>query len=160
MYVVKVDSWLSKPNSASGRFDKCIWNNNNLEKTAKISIRKLSCPLPCFTVPSLVSFFTRQSTIIFFPILNIYWTDFVSNTEVLKAAGATNVEAMSSSDIATLASPHCKVGGATAYQRWCCTENCPLATMSEGHQGRDTKILCNSPSLLVVSTSPVGSTGF
>ena len=65
-----------------------------------------------------------------------------------------------SSDIATLASPHCKVGGATAYQRWCCTENCPLATMSEGHQGRDTKILCNSPSLLVISTSPVGSTGF
>ena len=68
----EVDKRLAKANSAFCRLYKIIWNNKHLKKGIKISIYQR-----CLRT-----------------ILNIYWSNYVSNVEVFDQVEITSIEAM------------------------------------------------------------------
>ena len=97
----EVDHRLAKANSAFGRPYKCVWNNKQLKKDTKISLyRAVVLTTLLHGSESLATYRQHLRLLEFFhqcclhTILNIHWSKYVSNVEVLDQAKITSIEAM------------------------------------------------------------------
>ena len=97
----EVDNRLAKSNSAFGRLSNRIWKNKDLKKFTKISVYR--------AVVLITLLYGSESWVIYLHhlrplerfhqrclriILNIHWSDYVSNVEVLEQAEITSIEAI------------------------------------------------------------------
>ena len=96
----EIDNRLAKANSAFGRLYKRVWHNFNLKRVTKISVyRAVVLTTLLYGAESWVIYSRHLRLLERFhqrclrTILNIHWSDFVTNNEVLKQAGITSVEA-------------------------------------------------------------------
>jgi exonuclease III len=96
----EIDNRLSKANSAFGRLYKRVWRNPKLKRVTKINVyRAVVLSTLLYGAESWVTYSRHLRLLERFnqrclrTILNIHWSDFVTNTEVLKQAGITSVEA-------------------------------------------------------------------
>ena len=71
-------------------------------------------------------------------ILNIHWSDFVTNIEVLKMAKDTSIEAMLL-QIQLRWAEHVSRMEDHRLSKVICMKNCLLAIATKGHLGKDTK---------------------
>ena len=94
----EVDNRLAKANSAFGRLYKRVWNNKNLKEDTNISVYKavvlttLLCGAESWVIyrrhlPLIERYHQRCLR----TILNIHWSDFVTNIEVLEMANVTSI---------------------------------------------------------------------
>lgn len=97
----EVDNRLAKANSAFGRLYKRVWNNSNLKRDTKVSVYKaVVLTTLLYGTESWVTYRCHLSLLEHFhqrclrTILNIHWSDFVTNTEILELAEVTSIEAM------------------------------------------------------------------
>ena len=97
----EVDSRLAKANSAFGRLYKRVWNNKQLKKSTKISVyRAVVLTTLLYGSESWVTYSHHIRLLERFhqrclrTILNIHWSDYVTNVEVLEQAEITSIEAM------------------------------------------------------------------
>ena len=97
----EVDSRLAKASSAFGRLYEKVWNNKHLRKGTKISVyRAAVLTTLLYGSESWVTYRHHLRLLERFhqrclrTILNIPWTDYVTNVEVLEQAETTSIEAM------------------------------------------------------------------
>ena len=97
----EVDNRLAKANSAFGRLHSRVWNNKHLKKATKISVyRAVVLTTLLYGSESWVTYrhylrlLERFHQRCLRSILNIHWSDYITNVEVLQQAGITSVEAM------------------------------------------------------------------
>ncbi|XP_069778346.1 uncharacterized protein [Narcine bancroftii] len=95
----KIDNRLAKANSAFGRLHKRVWKNNQLKNLTKISVyRAVVIPTLLFDSKSWVLYRHHLRLLERFhqrclrSILNIHWSDFISNIEVLEMAEGDSIE--------------------------------------------------------------------
>ncbi|XP_064495874.1 uncharacterized protein LOC135405089 [Pseudopipra pipra] len=97
----EIDNGLAKAYSAFGKLLKRVWRNKHLKKSTKISVYKaivLSTLL--YGSESWVIYHHHLRLLERFhqrclhTILNIHWSDYVTNTSVLEQAAVTSIEAM------------------------------------------------------------------
>ncbi len=97
----EIDNRLAKANSAFSRLYGRVWNNNNLKKDMRVSVYKaVVLTTLLYGAESWVTY--RHHLRLLEPfnqrclrtILNIRWSDFVANTEVLELAEVISIEAM------------------------------------------------------------------
>ena len=96
-----MDNRLAKANSAFDRLYKRVWNNNNLKKDTKISVHKAVVLTTLLYGAKTWVIYRRHLRLIeryhqrcLRTILNIHWSDFVTNIEGLEMAKFTSTEAM------------------------------------------------------------------
>ena len=97
----EVDNRLAKSNSAFSRLYNRVWKNKHLKKGTKISVyRAVVLSILLYGSESWVTYrhhlrlleqFHQRSLRI---ILNIHWSDYVTNVEVLEQVEITIIEAM------------------------------------------------------------------
>lgn len=97
----EVDNRLAKANSAFGRLYKRVWNNRQLKKSTKISVyRAVVLTTLLYGSESWVTYRHHLQLLERFhqrclrTILEIHWSDYVTNVEVLEQAGIASIEAM------------------------------------------------------------------
>ena len=97
----EVDNRLARANSAFGRLYKRVWNNKHLKKGTKISVyRAVVLTTLLYGSESWVTYRHHLRLLERFhqrclrTILNIHWSDYVTNVEVLEQAEITSIEAM------------------------------------------------------------------
>ncbi|XP_069749915.1 uncharacterized protein [Narcine bancroftii] len=97
----EIDNRLAKANSAFGRLHKRVWKNNQLKNLTKISVyRAVVISTLMFGSESRVLYrhhlrlLERFHQCCLRSILNIHWSDFISNIEVLEMAEADSIESM------------------------------------------------------------------
>ena len=97
----KVDNRLAKANSAFGRLSKRVWKKKNLKKGTKISVyRAIVLTTLLYGSESWVTYRHHLRLLERFHqhclriILNIHWSDYVSNVEVLEQTEITSIEAI------------------------------------------------------------------
>ena len=97
----EVDNRLAKASSAFGRLHSRVWNNKHLKKATKISVyRAVVLTTLLYGSESWVTYGHHLRLLERFhqrclrSILNIHWSDYITNVEVLQQAGITSVEAM------------------------------------------------------------------
>ena len=96
-----IDNRLAKANSAFGRLYNRVWKNKHLKKSTKISVyRAVVLTTLLYGSESWVTYRHHLRLLERFHhrclriILNIHWSDFVTNVEVLEQAVITSIEAM------------------------------------------------------------------
>ena len=97
----EVDNRLAKSNSAFGRLYDRVWRNKHLKKATKISVyRAVVLTTLLYGSESWVTYRHHMRLLERFhqrclrTILNIHWTDYVTNVEVLELAEIPSIEAM------------------------------------------------------------------
>ena len=97
----EVDNRLAKANSAFGRLYCHVWSNKNLKIATTISIyRAVVLPTLLYGSETWVTYSHHLRLLERFhqrclrSILNIHWSNYVTNVEVLQQAGITSIEAM------------------------------------------------------------------
>ena len=97
----EVDNRLAKSNSAFGRLYKRVWKNKHLKKGTKIRVyRAVVLTTLLYGSESWVTYRRHLRLLERFHqrclriILNIHWSDYVTNVEVLEQAEITSIEAM------------------------------------------------------------------
>uniref|UniRef100_K7EZV3 Reverse transcriptase domain-containing protein n=1 Tax=Pelodiscus sinensis TaxID=13735 RepID=K7EZV3_PELSI len=97
----EVDNRLAKAISTFGRLYKRVRNNSNLKRDTKVRVYKaVVLTILLYGAESWVTYRRHLSLLEHFrqrclrTILNIHWSDFVANTEVLELAEVTSIEAM------------------------------------------------------------------
>ncbi len=97
----EIDNRLAKANSAFGRLYKRVWNSKHLRKGTKISVyRAVVLTTLLYGSESWVTYQHHLRLLERFhqrclrTILNIHWSDFITNVEVLEQAEITSIEAM------------------------------------------------------------------
>jgi len=97
----EIDNRLAKASSAFGRLYKRVWNNRHLKKGTKISVyRAAVLTTLLYGAESWVTYRRHLRLLERFhqrclrSILNIHWSDFVTNIEVLERAEVNSIEAM------------------------------------------------------------------
>ena len=97
----EIDNRLSKANSSFGRLYKRVWNNKNLKTQTKIRVYRavvlttlLYGSETWVTYRSHIRLLERFHQRCLRTILNIIWSDFVTNVEVLEQADIPSIEAM------------------------------------------------------------------
>ncbi|XP_063588714.1 uncharacterized protein LOC134765849 [Penaeus indicus] len=97
----EVDNRLARANRAFGRLYKRVWNNRQLTKGTKISVnRAVVLTTPLYGSESWVTYRHHLRLLERFhqrclrTILNIHWSDYVTNVEVLEQAEISSIEAM------------------------------------------------------------------
>ncbi|XP_063595009.1 uncharacterized protein LOC134771986 [Penaeus indicus] len=97
----EVDNRLARANSAFGRLYKRVWNNRQLTKGTKISVnRAVVLTTLLYGSESWVTYRHHLRLLERFhqrclrTILNIHWSDYVTNVEVLEQAEISSIEAM------------------------------------------------------------------
>ena len=97
----EVDSRLAKANSSFGRLYKRVWNNKNLKSNTKIRVYRavvlttlLYGSETWVTYRSHIRLLERFHQRCLRTILNIRWSDFITNVEVLEQAEVPSIEAM------------------------------------------------------------------
>ncbi|XP_069745531.1 uncharacterized protein [Narcine bancroftii] len=95
----EIDNRFAKANSAFGRLHKRVWKNNQLKNLTKISVyRAVVIPTLLCGSESWVLYRHHLRLLECFhqrclrSILNIHWSDFISNIEVLEMAKADSIE--------------------------------------------------------------------
>ena len=96
-----VDNRLAKANGAFGRLYHRVWKNKHLKKDTKISVyRAVVLTTLLYGSESWVTYRHHLRILERFhqrclrSILNIHWSDFITNAEVLEQAGINSIEAM------------------------------------------------------------------
>ena len=97
----EVDNRLAKASSAFGRLHSRVWNNKHLKKATKFSVyRAVVLTILLYGSEWWVTYRHHLRLLERFhqrclrSILNIHWSDYITNVEVLQQAGITSVEAM------------------------------------------------------------------
>ena len=97
----EIDNWLAKANSAFGRLYKRVWGNKHLENSTKISVYMAAVLTALlYGSESWVTYRCQLRLLERFhqrclrTILNIHWSEFVTNVEVLEQSKLTSIEAM------------------------------------------------------------------
>ena len=97
----EADNRLAKASSAFGRLYKRVWNNKNLKIKTKISVYRtvvlttlLYGSEAWVTYPSHVLLLERFQQRCLRTLLNIHWSEFITNVEVLEQAEVLSIEAM------------------------------------------------------------------
>lgn len=96
----EVDNRLTRVSIAFGRLYKCVWYNRHLKKGTTLECIELSSLPLSYTAQSWVTYQHHLWCFEWFhqccspAILNIHWSNFVTNIEVLEKAKITNIEAM------------------------------------------------------------------
>ena len=97
----EVDNTLTKANSTFGWLYKRVWNSKDQKKGTKISVyRATVLTTLLYSSESWVTYchhlrlFERFHQSLLRIILNIYWSNYISNVEVLDQAEITSIEAM------------------------------------------------------------------
>jgi len=97
----EVDNRLAKASCAFGRLYKRVWNNKHLKKNTKISVyRAVVLTTLLYGSESWVTYRRHLRLLERFHqrclriILNIHWSDYVTNVEVLEQAVIASIEAM------------------------------------------------------------------
>ena len=97
----EVDNRLAKSNNAFGRLFNRVWKNNHLKKSTKISVyRAVLLTTLLYVSESWVTYRHHLRLLECFHqrclriILNIHWSDYVSNVEVLEQAVITSIKAI------------------------------------------------------------------
>ncbi|XP_076065288.1 uncharacterized protein LOC143039298 [Oratosquilla oratoria] len=97
----KIDNRLSKANSSFERLYKRVWNNKNLRSKTKIHVYRavvlttlLYGSETWVTFCSHIRLFKRFQQRCLRTTLNIHWSDFITNVEVLEQAEIPIIEAM------------------------------------------------------------------
>ncbi|KAI8490993.1 hypothetical protein Bbelb_314120 [Branchiostoma belcheri] len=97
----EVDNRLAKANSALGRLHSRVWKSKHLKKDTKISVYKaVVLTTLLYGSESWVTYRHHLRLLERFhqrclrSILNIHWSDYVTNVEVLERAGILSIEAM------------------------------------------------------------------
>ena len=96
-----MDNRLAKASSGFGRPYSRVWNNKRLKKTTNVSVyRAVVLTTLLYGSESWVSYRHHLRLLERFhqrclrSILNIHWSDYITNVEVLERAGITSIEAM------------------------------------------------------------------
>ena len=97
----EINNRLAKANSAFGRLYKRVWGNKHLKNSTKISVyRAAVLTALLYGSESWVTYRCQLRILERFhqrclrTILNIHWSEFVTNVEVLEQAKLTSIEAM------------------------------------------------------------------
>ena len=97
----EIDNRLSKANSSFGRLYKRVWNNKHLKTQTKIRVYRavvlttlLYGSETWVTYRSHIRLLERFHQRCLRTILNIHWSDYVTNVEVLEQAEIPSIEAM------------------------------------------------------------------
>ncbi|XP_051644275.1 uncharacterized protein LOC127471424 [Manacus candei] len=97
----EIDNRLAKAYSAFGKLHKRVWRNKHLKKSTKISVyRAIVLSTLLYGSESWVIYSHHLHLLERFhqrclrTILNIHWSDYVTNTSVLEQAAVTSIEAM------------------------------------------------------------------
>ena len=97
----EIDNGLAKANSAFGRLCKSVWNNKHLRIITKISVyRAVALTTLLYGSESWVTYRNHLNLLERFhqrclrTILNIHWSDYITNIIVLEQADITSIEAM------------------------------------------------------------------
>ncbi|KAI8491005.1 hypothetical protein Bbelb_314240 [Branchiostoma belcheri] len=97
----EVDNRLAKANNAFGRLHSRVWKSKHLKKDTKISVYKaVVLTTLLYGSESWVTYRHHLRLLERFhqrclrSILNIHWSDYVTNVEVLERAGILSIEAM------------------------------------------------------------------
>ena len=97
----EIDKTLAKANSSFGRLYKRVWDNKSLKNQTKIRVYRavvLSTLLygseSWVTYRSHIRLLERFHHRCLRTILNIHWSDFITNVEVLEQAEVSSIEAM------------------------------------------------------------------
>ena len=97
----EVDSRLAKANSSFGSLYKRVWNSKNLKSNTKIRVYRsvvlttlLYGSETWVTYRSHIRLLERFHQRCLRTILNIHWSDFITNVEVLEQAEVPSIEAM------------------------------------------------------------------
>ncbi|XP_069777179.1 late secretory pathway protein AVL9 homolog isoform X2 [Narcine bancroftii] len=95
----EIDNRLAKANSAFGRLHKRVWKNNQLKNLTKISVyRAIVIPTLLLGSESWILYrhhlwlLERFHQCCLCSILNIHWSDFITNIVVLEMAEADSIE--------------------------------------------------------------------
>ena len=143
----EVDNRLAKGNRVFGRLYRRVWNNKNLKKDTKISVYKAVVLTTLLNGAESWVIYRRHLRLIeryhqccLHTILNIHWSDIVTNIKVLEMANVTSIEAMLLK-IQLRWAGHVSRMEDHRYQKPYCMENCPLAIATKGHLRKDTKTL-------------------
>ena len=96
----EVDNRLAKASSAFGRLFKRVWNNKNLKRDTKIKVyNAVVLTTLLYGAESWVTYRRHIRLLERFhqrclrTILNIHWSDYVTNIEVLETANCSSIEA-------------------------------------------------------------------
>ena len=96
-----VDNRLGKANIAFGKLLKRVWRNRNLKSSTKIRVyRAIVLTTLLYGAESWVTYRSHIKILDRFhqrclrTILNIHWSDYISNEKVLEQAGIPSIEAM------------------------------------------------------------------
>ena len=89
-------------------------------------------------------------------ILNIYWSNYISNIEVLDQAEITSIEVMLLKSQLQWAGHVFRMGGGITCPRKPCIVNSPLATLTKGHQRNILNIPSKRPSVPATLTTTSG----
>ncbi|XP_029637978.1 uncharacterized protein LOC115213182 [Octopus sinensis] len=123
----EIENRLSKANRSFGRLYKRVWHNNNLKNKTKISVYRavvlttlLYGSETWITYRSYIRLLERFHQRCLRTILNIHWSDFITNIEVLERAEIPSIEAM-------LLKSHLRWAGHVS--RMPCLANSPSATV-------------------------------
>ncbi|XP_076031095.1 uncharacterized protein LOC143019340 [Oratosquilla oratoria] len=97
----EIDNRLSKDNRSFGRLYKRVWNNKNLKSKTKIYVyRAVVLTILLYgseawvTYRGHIRFLERFKQRCLRTILNIHWSDFTTNVEVLEQAEIPSIKAM------------------------------------------------------------------
>jgi len=97
----EIDNRLNKANCAFGRLHKRVWDNKHIKCTTKISVyRAVVLTTLLYGSESWVTYRSHIKLLERFhqrclrTILNIHWSDYISNIKVLERAEITSIEAM------------------------------------------------------------------
>ena len=95
----EIDNRLAKANSAFARLYKSVWNSKNLKKDTKISVYRAVVLTTLLYGSELwltyrhhVRLLERFHQRCLRTILNVHWSDFVTNVKVLEQADTTSTE--------------------------------------------------------------------
>ena len=154
------DNRLAKANSAFSRLYERVWNSKHLKKGTKISVY--------WAVIVITLLYGSESYIIYrqhlqllecfhqrclFTILNIHWSNYVSNVEVFNQAEITSIEAM------LVKSQLCWAGHVSRMGRPSPTQDSPVwwtLHWPEGHQRNVLKTPSRRPSVPATLTTASG----
>ena len=135
----EIDNRLAKASSAFGRLNKRVWNNKNPRIQTKISVyRAVVLTILLYGSEAWVTYRSHVRLLERFhqrclrTILNIHWSEFIANVEVLEQAEVPSIEAMLLKYKLRWAG-HVSRMRTTAYLRWSCMANSPLANVTEGN---------------------------
>ena len=97
----EIDNRLAKANSSFGRLHKRVWNNKSLKCKTKSRVYRAVVLTTLFygsetwvTYRSHIRLLERFHQRCLRTILNIHWSDFITNVEVLEQAEVSSIEAM------------------------------------------------------------------